>query len=124
MDPSSIFDGSLPWSHGPDIERPRGTAGVLLQQTVHLRIRGLVQGVGFRDALRTKAEHLRLAGWVRNRTNGEVEALVQGSAAQVAALLDWARRGPPGARVDGLDCGEPPAQYARDYARFERWPSV
>lgn len=124
MDPSFIFHGSLPWSHGPDIDRPRGTAGVLLRQSVHLRIRGRVQGVGFRDALRTKAERLGLTGWVRNRTNGEVEALVQGSAAGVAALLDWARRGPPSARVDGLDTGEPPAQHARDYARFERWPSV
>lgn len=99
-------------------------AGVLLGQTVHLLIRGHVQGVGFRDALRTEAERLGLAGWVRNRASGEVEALVQGCAAGVAALLDWARRGPPAARVDSVESGAPPAQYARDYARFERWPSA
>ena len=93
-------------------------------QTIHLLISGQVQGVGFRDALQREAERLGLRGWVRNRRAGEVEALAQGPAQAVAALVDWARRGPPAARVEGVECGPPAPEHARDYARFERWPSA
>jgi acylphosphatase len=68
--------------------------------TQRLRIRGRVQGVGYRYALLAEAERLGIAGWVRNRTDGSVEALVQGDAQPVAALVAWARRGPPASRVD------------------------
>ena len=68
--------------------------------TQKLRIRGRVQGVGYRYALVAEAERLGIAGWVRNRTDGSVEALVQGDAQPVAALVAWARRGPPASRVD------------------------
>lgn len=70
--------------------------------TRRLRIRGRVQGVGFRDALCGEAEERGVAGWVRNRTDGSVEALVQGSPEQVAELIAWARRGPPASRVDDV----------------------
>lgn len=93
-------------------------------QTIHLLISGRVQGVGFRDALQREAERLSLRGWVRNRRSGEVEALAQGPEEAVAALVDWARRGPPAARVEGIECGPPAPEHARDYARFERWPSA
>jgi acylphosphatase len=93
-------------------------------QTIHLLISGQVQGVGFRDALQREAERLGLRGWVRNRLSGEVEALVQGPEQAVAALADWARRGPPAARVEGVECGPPAPEHARLYARFERWPSA
>ena len=68
--------------------------------TQRLRIRGLVQGVGFRYALREQARRRGLAGWVRNRTDGSVEALVQGPPERVRDLVTWARRGPRAARVD------------------------
>ncbi|HSH08341.1 MAG TPA: acylphosphatase [Burkholderiales bacterium] len=64
-----------------------------------LRITGSVQGVGYRAALRAAAEAQCLAGWVRNRSDGSVEAEVAGSPEAVAALIDWARRGPPAANV-------------------------
>ena len=64
-----------------------------------LRITGTVQGVGYRAALCAAAEARRLEGWVRNRSDGSVEAEVSGPPEAVAALLDWARRGPPAARV-------------------------
>ncbi len=67
--------------------------------TQTLRIRGLVQGVGFRWSLCGEARALGLAGWVRNRRDGSVEALVRGPREAVAALVDWAHRGPPAARV-------------------------
>lgn len=93
-------------------------------RTLHLRIFGRVQGVGFREAMCREAERLGVAGWVRNRRDGGVEALVQAEGAAVEALVDWAQRGPPAARVERVDSGAPPAELAGDYARFERWPTA
>lgn len=66
-------------------------------------IRGEVQGVGYRASMARRARELGLAGWVRNRLDGSVEAVVAGDAAAVEALLRWARRGPPAARVSRVD---------------------
>ena len=66
---------------------------------VRLQITGQVQGVGYRAAFQRRASELRLSGWVRNRRDGSVEALVEGDAAALAAIENWARQGPPGARV-------------------------
>ena len=68
-----------------------------------LRIRGLVQGVNFRWSMQREADRLGVDGWVRNRRDGSVEALVQGEEAAVGRLLDWARRGPLGAHVTAVD---------------------
>lgn len=95
---------------------------VLQVLTMLVRISGRVQGVGFRDALVREAERAGVTGWVRNRADGEVEALLQGSAAATDAVLAWARHGPPAARVERVDCAPAPGGPAR-YARFERWPS-
>jgi acylphosphatase len=65
----------------------------------HLIIRGRVQGVGFRDAMRLEAERLGVTGWVRNRRDGAVEAVVAGSAEALVEIVAWARRGPPAASV-------------------------
>lgn len=66
----------------------------------HLLITGLVQGVWFRGSMVEKARELGVTGWVRNRRDGSVEAIVAGDAGQVAAIMNWARQGPQGARVD------------------------
>ena len=67
-----------------------------------LRIRGRVQGVGFRDALIMRAREAGAVGWVRNRADDTVEAFVQGEPSVVECVIAWARRGPPPARVDGV----------------------
>ena len=97
---------------------------ILQVRTMHLRIRGRVQGVGYRDALCREATRLGVTGWVRNRSNGEVEALAQGSDAALDALQSWARCGPPAARVEHVERGPAPPEHLRDYARFERWPTA
>jgi len=90
----------------------------------HLIVTGRVQGVGYRDALRVEAERRGVTGWVRNRLDGSVEAVLQGHDAQVEATIAWARRGPPAARVVGVSVGTPPAPLDRLYSRFECWPSA
>lgn len=70
---------------------------------VHAIVSGRVQGVSYRASAATEARRLRLTGWVRNRSDGTVELEAEGTAAQVAALLDWCRRGPALAEVTGVD---------------------
>jgi acylphosphatase len=64
-----------------------------------LRIAGIVQGVGYRAWMVHRAEHLGVSGWVRNRGDGTVEALVHGDTAAVEELLRNCRIGPPAASV-------------------------
>jgi acylphosphatase len=68
-----------------------------------LRIEGRVQGVGYRDWMRREADRLGLQGWVRNRPDGTVQALVAGEEGAVQMLLTACRRGPVMARVDRID---------------------
>jgi len=68
--------------------------------TRRLVISGRVQGVGFRWSLHAEAKALGLDGWVRNRRDGTVEALISGVPDAVETLTAWAFRGPPSARVD------------------------
>ena len=63
---------------------------------------GRVQGVGFRYALADEARARKLGGWVRNRRDGTVEALLAGPEAEVDAVIEWARHGPPAARVTSV----------------------
>lgn len=71
-------------------------------QCCHLRITGRVQGVYYRASMTEQASQRGLAGWVRNRLDGSVEAVVSGPPSEVEALIRWAERGPQQARVDGV----------------------
>ena len=70
---------------------------------VHLVIRGRVQGVGFRAWTQHQGELRGLAGWVRNRRDGSVEAVVSGPAAEVAQMVAVCREGPRGSVVDHVE---------------------
>jgi acylphosphatase len=67
-----------------------------------LRITGIVQGVGYRASFEAQARALHLSGWVRNRIDGSVEALVSGETDSVSKIIEWARRGPRAAKVDDV----------------------
>ena len=90
----------------------------------HVRVRGQVQGVGFRMFVEDAAAMHGVAGWVRNRRDGSVEAIVQGASDAVDAIITWARRGPSMARVTDLRVNSPPAELDRPYTHFERWPTT
>lgn len=82
----------------------------------HAVVRGTVQGVAFRWYTKERARELGLAGWVRNLPDGSVEVWAEGPAAPVDELLRWLRRGPPSARVEGVDVDDEPPSGAE---RFE-----
>ena len=85
-----------------------------------LLISGRVQGVAYRVSMVREAQRLGIRGWVRNRPNGDVEAVVQGAPEAVAAILAWAERGPSLAIVDRVlieDMGE------KTFARFDTRPT-
>jgi acylphosphatase len=69
----------------------------------HLYISGRVQGVFFRYETKAMALKLGVNGWVRNLPNGQVEALVEGEKEKVEKLIEFCRRGPPGAHVTQVD---------------------
>ena len=67
---------------------------------IHVEVRGVVQGVGFRWFAREKARELSLAGWVRNHEDGHVEIAASGDNDEVRRFLRALERGPAGAVVD------------------------
>ena len=66
-------------------------------------VHGTVQGVGFREYMRREAAKLGVAGWVRNRRDGTVEAVVCGPHEAVEAIVAWAGHGPPSAQVTSIE---------------------
>jgi acylphosphatase len=79
----------------------------------HVWISGRVQGVWFRETCRRQATERGVAGWVRNRADGRVEAVFEGGEAAVSALVNWCRSGPPGAEVASVEVvAEPPEGLA------------
>jgi acylphosphatase len=83
-----------------------------------LVIHGQVQGVGYRESMIDTAHACEVAGWVRNRVDGTVEAWVQGEPAPVERVIAWCRRGPRTARVSAVEVTE--QTPASDIATFTR----
>lgn len=69
----------------------------------HVFVSGMVQGVFFRSETRDEAVRQGVTGWVRNLPDGRVEAVFEGEKDDVDRLVEFCRRGPPGARVAGVD---------------------
>jgi acylphosphatase len=71
---------------------------------------GLVQGVGFRVSVQRWAAQRGVAGWVRNRADGAVEAAFEGDEAEVERLVELVREGPRGARVERVEVADEPPE--------------
>ncbi len=85
-----------------------------------LLIRGVVQGVGFRYSMAAQARLLGVTGWVRNRRDGAVEAMIAGAAEPVAMMLAWSHHGPEGASVEHVmvEIG------SGEFSSFEQLPTA
>ena len=88
-----------------------------------VRIRGRVQGIGYREACVGRARELGITGWVRNRMDDSVEALLQGSPRQLADMCSWLRDGMTWALVDELE-DTPMQPPIPRFDRFERLPTL
>ena len=89
--------------------------------TLRMKIEGTVQAVGYRYFAITEANRLGLDGWIRNRSDGTVEALISGDTKKVEQFIMACAKGPPGARVNNFELhkAEPPAEKG-----FHRRPSL
>src|ERR1700686_988983 len=87
------------------------------------RVRGRVQGGGYREACVRHAMALGVTGWVRNRMDGSVEAMLQGSPEQLADMCSWLSEGMSAALVDVLEVTEVLPPFVR-FDHFERLPTL
>jgi acylphosphatase len=71
--------------------------------TVHLMIKGKVQGVFYRATARDEAEKLGLTGWIKNTQDGNVEAVVNGSREHIDRYIAWCWKGPARAKVESVE---------------------
>lgn len=87
-------------------------------ESLSVHIEGKVQGVGFRAATVRQAHELGIGGWVRNLSDGRVQALIQGDHAAVDRMLSWFLQGPPAAHVKNVTHEDVATE--RFYERFEQ----
>lgn len=88
---------------------------------VHIFVSGIVQGVFFRADTKATVQKLGgVAGWVRNTEDGRVEAIFEGEKEKVEGMVAWARKGPPGARVEKVDVVW--ENYTGEFKNFEIYP--
>lgn len=85
----------------------------------HIFIYGEVQGVFFRRTAKLEAEKLGLVGWVRNRPHGEVEIVAQGPKVNVNQFIKWCKKGPPFAKVEGVE-----VEWRKNLEDFEEFEIV
>ena len=85
-------------------------------------VSGKVQGVFFRYSTQERANALGVKGWVRNRYDGRVEALLEGDEEAVNKLIEWMKVGPPGAKVTGIEVIDEP--YKGEFTDFSIAPTV
>ena len=83
----------------------------------HIIVSGRVQRVHFREKTREKAEEFGVFGWVKNLSDGRVEAVFEGEKAKVEEMVEWARKGPFWAKVNGLKASW--EEYQAEFSNFE-----
>lgn len=91
------------------------TSQTLEISRIHVWVSGKVQGVGYRAATWDMAQLLKLNGWVCNLHDGRVEAVFEGSPAQIEAMLRWCHQGPPAAVVEAVEVCQEPAEGLRSF---------
>lgn len=82
---------------------------------VRVKVRGLVHGVSFRATMARLATDLGVRGWVRNLPDGSVEAFLEGDERNVKRVVEWAKSGPPRARVDRVQVAPASPRNHRDF---------
>ena len=89
----------------------------MAKQRVRLFVKGKVQGVFFRQALKVTAKKNNVTGWVRNLKDGRVEALLEGDDVDVSTLVEWCHAGSANARVEDIDIKN--EKYSGEFSKFE-----
>ena len=89
----------------------------MAKQRVRLFVKGKVQGVFFRQALKVTAIKNNVTGWVRNLKDGRVEALLEGDDVNVSTLVEWCHAGSANARVEDIDIKN--EKYTGEFSKFE-----
>ena len=87
------------------------------KQRVRIFVTGKVQGVFFRQALKVMAKKNNVNGWVRNLSDGRVEAVLEGEDLDVSTLVEWAHAGSANARVEDIEIKN--EQYKEEFTKFE-----
>jgi acylphosphatase len=88
-----------------------------LRKQYHIIVRGFVQGIGYRAFIRREAQKINVTGWVRNREDDAVEAVLQGPTLAVQALLKKVKIGPSGSHIKHIDVVQ--EVITQPYAEFE-----
>ena len=89
----------------------------MAKQRVRLFIKGKVQGVFFRQALKVMAKKNNVNGWVRNLNDGRVEAVLEGEDIDVSTLVEWSHAGSANARVEDIEIKN--EKYKEEFTKFE-----
>ncbi len=89
----------------------------MAKQRVRLFVKGKVQGVFFRQALKVMAKKHNLSGWVKNLQNGRVETLLEGEDMDVSTVVEWCHAGPANARVEDIEIKN--EKFKGEFSKFE-----
>ena len=89
----------------------------MANQRVRIFVKGKVQGVFFRQALKVMAKKNGVLGWVRNLKDGRVEALLEGEDLKVSAIVEWCHAGSANARVEDVEIKN--EKFTGEFSKFE-----
>jgi acylphosphatase len=89
----------------------------MAKQRVHLFVKGKVQGVFFRQALKVMAKKNNVHGWVRNLKDGRVETVLEGEDIDVSLMVEWCHAGPANARVEDIEIRN--EKHTGEFSKFD-----